>query len=186
MKLNFKNREKLGKGTAKRLRREAQIPAIVYDLGKESKPVVISEEEFSAALRSTVRGHLPTTVFTLTGEDGQSFRAVVKDIEYHKTTYQILHLDFERLLEDKPVNVKVPIEFSGEDACVGVKLGGVLRPVIRYCRVSCPSEKIPASFKIEVSDLGMRSSKRISDIVMAEGIKPLVDTKQVCVTVAKR
>ncbi len=186
MKLSVKSRGAERKSESKRIRRAGNIPAVIYGKGEEGRPLEVSGEDYSAALRSIKKGHLPTTRFTLVGEDGKETSAVVKDVQYHRTTYKILHLDFEELKEGVPVNVNVPIEFVGQVDCPGIKLGGVLRTVIRRLRVSCTPEKMPAFFELDVRELVMKGTKRLSDIKLPEGVRSLQDVNEVAVVIAKR
>ena len=186
MKLTVSKRTHNKKSEAKVLRREGNIPAVIYSGGKEGEAISIKLSEYRHHLSQIKRGHLPTTIFTLVDEQGNERRAIVKDIQYHVTTYDVLHLDFEELQDDSLVNVKVPIEFIGAADCVGVKLGGVLRQVIRHLRVRCLPKDIPTSFGVDVKSLNMKDTKRLRDIVIPEGVRPMANMDEVVVVVAKR
>ena len=80
MKLTVKPRVKDKKGDIKQIRREGDIPAIVYSSQGQPRKIIVSGEEFRAVLRSMKPGHLPTTVFTLM-EDKSEKRTIVKDIQ---------------------------------------------------------------------------------------------------------
>ena len=113
-------------------------------------------------------GHLPTTVFTLA--DGKTrARVIIKDIQYHLTTYNVSHIDFGELIDDVPVSVKVPVKCTGVADCVGVKLGGFLRQVVRHVKIECLPQRIPSEFMVDVKDLGIRQTKRLKDIKMPRG-----------------
>ena len=119
-----------GKGDSKRIRREGNIPAILYGNDKVGQPVTLVGEEIQTILRKMKPGLLATTVFEL--DDGHKrHKAIVKDVQYHFATYAIEHIDFALLADNKPVNVKVPIVLTGLGECVGVKLGGFVRQVVR-------------------------------------------------------
>ncbi len=186
MKLNLSSRSGDKKSEANKMRREGLIPAIVYVRGEASEMVAVPGSDFKAILRSITPGRLSTTVFTLIDANGKQRKAIVKDIQYRVTNYDILHLDFEELLDDHKVNVKIPIECVGQMDCVGIKLGGVLRQVIRYAKVSCLPKDMPAFFELDIRDLQMKQYKRISDIKMPEGLRSLDDPKQVAVVIVKR
>ena len=186
MKLTIKSRAGSSKCEPKQIRRDRAIPAIVYSQGKEGNKISVGQKEFEAALRQLKKGHLPVTVFELVDEEGVSRKAIVKDIQYHPTTYAVLHLDFLQLFEEVPVNVRVPIELTGGADCVGVKLGGVVRQVIRYLKVRCLPNVIPAQFQIAIEDLNIKQSRRLAAIVMPEGVRPLADLNEVAVVIAKR
>jgi large subunit ribosomal protein L25 len=186
MKLKLFKRDAAKKGEVKRLRREGKIPAVVYKHGQAGDNIAIEASEFSAFLRKVQPGRLSTSVFTLADESGRSFRAIVKDIQYNPVNYNVVHLDFEELVDDVKINIKVPIEFVGVVDCVGVKLGGVLRQVIRQLRVRCLPQDIPEVFQLDVRDLGQRESRRLSDLSIPDTVRPLANLKEVVVVVAKR
>jgi len=173
------------KSDTKQIRREGKIPAILYSTGKPNIQLTVSGEEMGAILRQMKPGHLGTTVFHLK-LDGKERRAIIKDIQYQLTTYQVSHIDFEELFEDVPVSVKVPIQCTGVADCVGVKLGGFLRQIIRHVRVECLPKHIPAHFFVDVQDLGIKQSKKLSDITIPQGVKPLAKMDEVVVVVSKR
>lgn len=184
-KLKIEPRKVHAKGAISQMRREGCIPGIIYTPGSDSTPVTIRLDEFQAILRGIKAGRLPTTVFELEFT-GRHIKALVKEIQYHPVSYAILHIDLEALEADKPVNVKIPVTFSGVAECPGIKLGGNLRQVIRHLRVRCLPKKIPEQFVIDVSALNMYDTKRVRDIAMPEGIKSLISENEVVVTIAKR
>lgn len=185
MKLTVSKRAGEKKSELTQLRHQGDIPAAVYSKGKPSDKIAVKGDEFAAVIRRLPKGYLPTTVFEL-DIDGKKVKAIVKDIQYHPTTYRILHLDF-MVLEDKTVvDVKVPITCVGEADCVGVKLGGFVRPVKRHVKVRCLPKDIPADFKLNIKDLGIGQSKRIGDIAFGNEIRPLASDKEIVVVIAKR
>lgn len=186
MKLSITERKAEGKCHSNRLRKRGFVPAVLYVRGKESLPISVDRSHFDAALRSIPKGRLSTTIFSLADEKGKEIRAIVKEIQYHPTSYDIIHLDFEELQKDVPVNIKVPIECIGVLDCAGIKLGGVLRRVIRYLKVSCLPDHIPPYFELDVTALGMKQYKKLSDLQIPKNVKPLVDLGEVAVVIAKR
>ncbi|MEC7840443.1 MAG: 50S ribosomal protein L25/general stress protein Ctc [Chlamydiota bacterium] len=187
MKLTVSKRNSEKKSEAKQQRRNGNIPAVLYSSGNPGEAITIDGREFNAHLNQIKKGHLPTTVFVLTDADGKERKAIIKDIQYHVTTYSILHLDFEELHDDSNVNVKVPIELTGVADCVGIKLGGVPRQVIRFLRVNCLPKDIPSSFKLDITPLKMKEKRKLHDIVIPEGVKPLASNmNEVVVVIAKR
>lgn len=187
MKLTVSKRDLNKKSVTNQLRRKGNIPAVLYSKGNTGEAIFIEGHEFKNHLSQIEKGHLSTTVFDLTDNEGKVRKALIKDIQYHVTTYDVLHLDFEELHEDKTVNVKIPIEFTSVADCVGIKLGGVLRQVIRFLRVSCLPKNIPKSFQLDVKSLKMKETKRLRDIVLPENVRPLAtNMDEVVVLIAKR
>ncbi len=185
MKLAVKKRDSEKKKDIKDIRREGDIPAIIYFSKGQPEKLIVNGFEFKAVLRDMKPGRLPTTVFTLS-DGGKERKAIVKDIQYHPTTYVVNHIDFEELSEDVPVNVKVPVNCTGIMDCMGIKLGGFLRQVARHVKVQCLPKHIPAEFIVDVKDLGIRQSKRMKDIALPAGVKALVKPEEVLVVIAKR
>jgi large subunit ribosomal protein L25 len=128
-------------------------------------------------------GQLATAVFEIE-VDGKRERAIVKDIQYHVATYAIEHIDL-MILGDKKVRVNVPIQLAGVSDCAGVKLGGFLRQVVRAMRVECPAGEIPQAFTLDVKELQVSQSRRLADIAIPQGVRPLVPLNEVAVVVAK-
>ena len=186
MKLQTVKRAADKKSEAKKLRREGFIPAILYARGQAGEAIAVNGNEFASYLRNIKPGHLPTTAFSLVDETGKERRVLIKDIQYEITTYDVTHLDFEELLKDQKINVKVPIECTGVVDCVGVKLGGVLRQVIRHVRVRCLPKDMPTFFELDIRELGLRQSKRLSDIQIPKTVRPLVNLNEVVAVIVKR
>jgi large subunit ribosomal protein L25 len=186
MKLKMETRTAEKKSDSKSLRLVGKIPAIIYVRGKDSRPIAVDAADFDELLRTVRKGRLATTKVSLVDPSGKETTALVKDIQYHVTTYQVVHLDFEELIEDAKIKVKVPIECVGEVDCVGIKLGGVLRRVIRHLRVQCFPKDMPECFKMDVKTLGMKESRKLSDLQIPEGVRPLMNMNEVAVIIAKR
>ena len=186
MKLQTIKRASDSKSEVKRLRREGYIPSVLYMKGKSGETLAVKANEFQAYLRHVKSGHLPTTIFTLVDDKGAERRVVIKDIQYAVTTYDVTHLDFEELVSDHKINVKIPIECTGMVDCVGIKLGGVLRQVIRHVRVRCYPKDLPSYFELDVRELGLKQTKRLKDLQIPSTVRPLVDLNEVVAVIVKR
>jgi len=186
MKLTTSKRDSQKKSETKKIRYEGDIPAVIYVAGKATHTLRVKGSEFNTLLRNVLPGRLSTTVFTLVDSDGKESRAILKEIQYQPTTYQVRHLDFEQLIDDAKVKVKVPIECTGIVDCVGIKLGGVLRQVIRHIRVRCLPKDIPSAFQIDIRNLNLYDTKRLSDLEIPETMRALADLNEVAVVIAKR
>jgi large subunit ribosomal protein L25 len=186
MKLSYSKRDAARKSESKKIRREGSIPAVLYSRGEKAETITVESNAFTALLRQVIPGRLSTTVFTLNIEGGKAKRAILKEIQYEPTTYDVIHLDFEELYDDHKVNVKVPIVCIGAAECPGIKLGGVLRQVIRAVPVSCLPKDMPEFFQLDVSSMSMRDARRLSDLTIPETVRPLVDLNEVAVAIVKR
>ena len=186
MKLTVTERARATKKEAKRIRREGNIPAVIYSTRNSVENVIVDGEMFAAAMRATEKGGLPTTVFTIVDEKGKERHALVKDIQYNITSYDVIHLDLVELFDDVAVRVNVPIRTKGVEQSEGIKLGGVLRSVIRYCKVSCMPADIPQEFVLDVRNLSIGQSLRIRDIKFSDKVRPLGNVDEVAIVIAKR
>lgn len=186
MELKLHRRQTEKKSSISQARRDGLIPAVVYKQGQPGHAIAVEESAFSAFMRRLKPGHLPTTRLKLMDEKGKPIEVIVKEIQYHPTTYRVLHLDFLELAADAEISVKIPIECTGVADCLGVKQGGVLRQVLRTVRVRCLPKHLPHSFTLDVKDLGMGHSRRLKDIVMDKGVRPLDALNEVAVVIAKR
>ncbi len=186
MKLKVFKRELLKKSESSRIRREGNVPAVLYNRGKTTDAIVVDGAEFSSMLRNVQPGRLSTTIFSLTTENGKEHRAILKEIQYHPTTYKVQHLDFEELFDDVKVTLNIPIECTGVVDCVGVKLGGVLRQVIRKFRVRCLPKDIPTVFYVDVRNMGQNDKIRLAQLEIPQTVRPVANLNEVAVIIAKR
>lgn len=185
MKLTVFKRE-VKKSESTKVRREGNIPAVLYVRGKSTDALVVDGAEFKSLLRTVQPGRLSTIQFLLKDEGGKERRAILKEIQYHPTTYDIQHLDFEELYDDAKVTLNVPIECTGVVDCIGVKLGGVLRQVIRKLRVRCLPKDIPSVFYVDVKNMGQNDKIRLTELDIPQTVRPVVDLNEVAVIIAKR
>ncbi len=185
MKLSYFSRTVGKKGEVNKLRREGSIPAVIYGLDQPVQPIFIKKDEMETFLRQMKPGLLATSVFEL--HDGhKAHKAIIKEVQYHRSTYAIEHIDFALVNDKVPVTVNVPIQIAGLGDCVGVKLGGFVRQSIRSLKVSCFLKDIPQEFTIDVRDMQIAQTKRLSDISIPAGVKPIAKMNEVAVVIAKK
>jgi large subunit ribosomal protein L25 len=185
MKLSAFPRSLGKKSEINKIRREGDVPAVIYGRDQSVKTIFIKGDELQAILRKLKSGLLGTTFFEL-HEGKNVMRVLVKDIQYHPVSYAILHIDFLSIDDKTPVAVNVPIQIAGLSECAGVKLGGFMRQVIRSLKVECLPGILPQEFILDVTQLGLAQSMRLSDIAIPEGIKPLGKMNEVAVVIAKK
>ena len=103
--LEIENRDDLGKGHSRRLRRQGKVPAILYGGGQEPKAIALDQSKLHQQMEQEA---FQTSILTLNlGKETQA--VVVKDVQRHPAKRQVLHLDFQRILEDKKITLQVPI-----------------------------------------------------------------------------
>ncbi|AAD19087.1 50S ribosomal protein L25 [Chlamydia pneumoniae] len=185
MELVVTSRETGKKSFLKKIRQQGGIPAVVYSAGKSLANITVDALVFKKFLSNLESGALSSTVFSLSYE-GRIIKALVKDIQYQITTYDVIHLDFEELVEDRPIKLNIPIRCINAVDCIGVKLGGSLRQVIRAVRVVCKPKDIVPFLELDVRSVGLSQTRKLSDIKIPAGIETITPLKEVAITVSRR
>jgi len=155
-------RTELGKKGSKSTRKKELIPCVLYGGGQAV--------HFSTTFNE-VRSLIYTADFKVASialED-QSVKAIVKDVQFHPLTDEIIHIDFLRLVKGHPIKVELPIRFTGVSP--GVKLGGRLVQQLRKIKVKTIPEKLVHELTLDISTLEMGQAIRVRDIDIAEGIE---------------
>jgi len=138
-------RESVGKVSTKALRNAGKVPCVLY--GGEA-PVHFSAEELSFKnLVYTPNAH--TVLIEL--ENGESYQAVLQDIQFHPVTDRILHIDFFQLFKDKPISMNIPVRLEGNSP--GVRNGGRLLRRKRKLAVKALPDLLPDEIVIDISKL---------------------------------
>ncbi|MFO7598409.1 MAG: 50S ribosomal protein L25 [Candidatus Desulfacyla sp.] len=161
-------RESRGKGAARKLRKNNQLPAIFYGPRTEPMMLAVNYHEFE---RITKLSGFENTILDLkiTSRHGEETRkAMVKELMVDPVKSGLLHADFYEISMDKEITVDIPIRLVGTP--VGVTNGGFLQVVRRELTVSCLPDKLIDSLEIDVSGLDMGDSVHIRDIALPEGI----------------
>jgi len=160
--VNGEVRSELGKKATKAVRREGKIPCVLYG-GDEVTHFAV---EFN-----DVRGLIYTPDFKVAEItlDGQTFNAIIKDIQFHPVTDEVRHIDFLRLVEGHPVKVDVPIRFKGVSP--GVRGGGKLLQKLRRAKIKATPDNLVGELMVDISTLKLNESIRVSDIDAIENIE---------------
>jgi large subunit ribosomal protein L25 len=155
------------RGSSRRLRRLGRVPAILYGGGKT--PHAISLDHNSLAHQMDHEAFY-TSILTITvGEEAQP--VVVKDVQRHPARPLIMHLDFQRVVEDQEITLRVPIHFTGEADAKGVKeQGGVVEHIETDVEISCLPRYLPEYLQLDVANLELNQMYHLSDIKLPEGV----------------
>jgi large subunit ribosomal protein L25 len=161
VKLKMRRRTEKGKQGSKRVRARGDVPAVLYGEKQENVPICIEANDLRTAL-STPAGRNVIIQLALEGEDSTG-RAVIREIDRDALTRDILHVDLQRISENKPVVMHVPVTLKGES--VAVKEGrGILDHTMRQLEVKCLPRDIPEHIEVDISGLEVRHAIHVSDI----------------------
>lgn len=157
--VNAEGRNATGKGTARRLRRDGFVPAVMYGRGEASTHVQIRADVLEALLK---RINAATTVIDLKVDGGRATKVLIREMQKHPFRRQILHLDFFQIREDEKIRVAVPLHLGGTP--VGVTEGGILQQIRHEINVECLPGEIPEAFQLDVSAMVVGDSFHVGDI----------------------
>jgi len=172
MKISFELdaefRDDQGKGASRRLRRHGKVPAILYG-GKRDARALLVDHTRLAKLMDNERFY--STILALK-VGSQSQAAVLKDVQRHPYKNQIMHIDFQRVLEDEKIRMQVPLHFKGAAESVGVKTqGGVLSHVRNDVEVTCLPKDLPEFVEVDVSALEINQVIKLSELKLPAGVE---------------
>ena len=166
-------RERAGKGIARALRREGQVPAVIYGDSKEPEGIAVSRKELTKLYNT---GRLASTLMDIE-LDGKKHRVIARDVQLHPVRDDILHADFLRLGKGSKIAVEVSVTFLNEETCPGLKQGGVLN-VVRYTvELNCPADNIPETIELDLAEAQMNDSLHISEVALPEGVEPVISDR---------
>ena len=149
--LNVKRREKLGGGNNRRLRKTGQIPAVLYGHKREPMSLAVAQKDIWHILHTASSEHMILSL-DVEGSDEGTILTLVRDIQHHPVTGDVLHLDLQRISADEKLHIGVPIELAG--VAKGVKEeGGVLDHGIREVTLNVKPMEIPEKVSIDISHL---------------------------------
>ncbi len=162
-------REAGSKGAARKIRRAGKLPCIVYGPEKDPTPISVDPKALVDLFRTTRNRN---TIVNL-DIDGAEQPALVREVQRHPVSRDILHVDFYRVSKEREVEVMVPVESVGRPA--GAIMGGRLRIIRRTIRVRCTYDKIPEKFVVDVSSMEVGDMVQASEIPTPDGVEMVFD-----------
>ena len=146
----------LGKKFSKKLRNEGQVPCVIYSKGKNPSHLSIKYNELKKIIYSP-------NVYILNVNIGEkAYNTIIRDIQFHPLSDNILHVDFLELTENELVSLEIPVQLKGN--AIGVRNGGVLNLVMRKLLIKSLPKNLPDVVELDITELTIGSSIRISDI----------------------
>ena len=166
--LNAELRQRLGTNKNREIRREgSMIPAVIYGNQQDTKNIKIPLNQLAKA---SMDENFYTQVL-LIKLDGNEEKVVLKELQREPEKGKFLHADFQRVSNKTKLKVVLPIKVSGEDESLGLKEGGVLTRNLVEIEVACLAGNIPEFLDVDISNLELDKSVRLSQIVLPEGVE---------------
>ena len=161
-------REDQGKGASRRLRHQGKVPAIIYGAGRPPRALSFDHNKVLKQLEN--ESFYSSILHIKVGEKSQA--AILKDMQRHPARPRIMHLDFQRIVEDEEIKMNVPLHFVGEEVAPGVKLGGgKVSRLMTEVEVVCLPKDLPEYIDVDISELELDAMLNLSDIKLPEGVQ---------------
>jgi len=175
-------RDGTGKGSARSLRAQGKIPAVIYGHGREPQSLAIETRDLEKLL-SKISAESPVIELSM---DGKSARTLIREIQRHPFKRQILHVDFQELVAGEKVTVRIPIVLMGVPE--GVRQdGGILDQVMRELEIEVDPANIPNHVEVDVNALRIGDSVHVNEIPLPDGVELAGESDStVCVVSAPR
>ncbi len=156
-----------GKGASRRLRREGLVPGIVYGGHKDPTMISVKHNELIRHLEDEA---FYSHILSLT-LDGNAESVVLKDLQRHPAKPFVMHVDFQRITAKDAIRMNVPLHFTNEDKCPGVKMGGTASHNITEVEIHCLPKDLPEFIAVDMAEVEMGQTIHVSDLVMPEGVE---------------
>ena len=157
IQISATSRAEYGKKATKAVRREGAVPCVLYGGGD-----VVTFSVDVKALKDLI--YTPASYIVELNIDGNVEKAVLRDIQFHPVREQILHIDFFRVIDGKPVSIAVPVRLEGNAA--GVKIGGKLALSARKVTISALEANLPDEIVVDVTNLELGKTIFVGDLAM--------------------
>ncbi len=167
IKLKAEIRNAAGKGAARSIRKNKNVPAVIYGEKKAPVAIELNGREFEMLLQTP---SLRTKLIEIDTANGHE-DAMLMDVQYHPVTDNVIHADFKRIDVNKPVNVSVPVEVINVETSKGLKLGGVLNFAVRKVALRGLVQNIPEKITIDLTNLTIGDTVHGSDLVLPSGVE---------------
>jgi large subunit ribosomal protein L25 len=161
-------RARTGTGLVRRLRNEGEVPAVLYGAGKENLSIAVNHD---LLFHSLDKEEFHSAIITI-DTDGTKEQAILRSVQRHPHKIKILHADFQRVDDRKPITMSLPIHFMGEEDCIGVKAdSGMISHLMNEVEVTCLPKDLPENIQLDVTNLHLGESLHLSDITLPEGVQ---------------
>lgn len=164
-------RSTTGKAAAKTIRKQGNVPAIIYGGNEAPRNVEVERKQIAKELHT---GHFLSTVYML-NVAGEKIRVIPRDIQLDVVRDFPIHVDFMRVSASSRLDVEVPVHFINELASPGLKRGGMLNVVRHEIELSCPADAIPEFIEIDLTGLDIGDSIHISSVKLPANVEPTLD-----------
>ena len=156
-----------GRGASRRMRRAGKAPGIVYGGTVAPTPIELDHNALFHALRNEAF-HASILTMKL---DGAATKVLLRDVQMHPFRNEILHVDFQRVDENKKIHMKVPLHFVNAEVSPAVKTSGaIVSHVITDADITCLPRDLPEFIEVDLSTLEVGHSIHVSTLKLPNGV----------------
>ena len=163
-------RDNTTKGQLNAIRKDGNVPAIIYGGKDENQKITISKKLLKALIE---KENFLSNIITL-NVNGKPQNVLPREVKYHIISDEPTHVDFLRVLPGVKIKIEVPVNFINQEKSPGLKRGGVLNIVRRKVELKCPSEKIPESITLDLDGIDIGESFKISSVKLDPEVVPTI------------
>ena len=163
-------RDNSTKGQLNAIRKNGNVPAIVYGGKDKNQKISVSKKLLKLLIE---KDNFLSNIITLK-IDGKSQDVLPREIKHDILSDEPTHVDFLRVLPGVKIKIEVPVNFINHEKSPGLKRGGVLNIVRRKVELKCPSEKIPESLTLDLDGIDIGESFKISSVKLEPEVIPTI------------
>ena len=158
------------KGEINSLRVNGNIPAIVYGGTEPNQKISLSTKKMKLLIQ---KENFLSNVISI-NIDGKTENVLPREIMYNVITDEPIHVDLLRIIKGAKIILEIPVKFINHEKSPGLKRGGVLNIVRRKVELKCPTEKIPTELVVDLENVDIGESFKISSIKLPENVTPTI------------
>ncbi len=174
IEISANTRKVHGTGASRRMRTSGRLPGVVYGGDGVSQSIEMDHKDLYFKLKMEA---FHASILSLS-VDGNPVQVVLRDYQMHPFKQQILHVDFQRIDQNKKMHVKLPLHFVNAENAPGVKLsGGIVSHILTEVEVSCLPKDLPEFITVDLSEMKAGSTLHLSDLKLSPGVDIIALTR---------
>jgi large subunit ribosomal protein L25 len=170
-----------GTGVSRALRKQGEIPAVIYGLGKNYK-ISLNLKNF---LKEYQKGRLLSKLVDVKLEK-EMLKTIPREVQIDPVTEKPIHVDFQLIDYNNPIKVSILVKAINQDKSPGIKKGGILNVVKKYIDLNCMPKDIPAFLQVDISDFEIGKTVHMHDIEFPNGVVSAVKNNFTILTISGR
>jgi len=172
--LAAQTRARAGSAEARRIRRQNNIPAVVYGHKEANENIAISHDDFWSVIRHNQR------IIDVEIKGAKPQKCLVRDVQWDVFGKEVVHVDFERVDADERIHLTIPVKLKGTPI---IPAGAVLNFHLHELEIECAVVNIPEAVVVNVLDLKLGQPIHVRDLQLPEGVKALTDADETVVAI---